>query len=149
MLRIQRTGIGIAGLIISNILLATEVSSNTTWKLQNESDKKVTIECLGRESAGPVRMKLEPVIVAAHSRTDYAWGDAWYNDGMGLNPAEWTCKAQAEGSSVAISLPKFSTEWGELIQLSVDQSGKRFSLSRESGVTDMAQRKSRATPRSQ
>lgn len=149
MLSLQWTGIGIASLIISNLLLATEVSSNTTWKLQNESDKKFTIECLGRESAGPIRMKLEPVIIAAHSRTDYAWGDAWYNDGMGLNPAEWTCKAQAEADSVAISLPEFSTEWGELIQLTVDQSGKRLSLSRESGVADMAQRKSRAIPRSQ
>lgn len=146
---LKKTLIGIVSFISSNILLAREVSSNTSWKLQNDSNQKFTIECVGRESAGPVRIKLEPINLAAQSRTEYAWGDAWYNDGMGLNPAEWTCQAQRAGDSVVITAPGFSTEWGELIRLTVDQTGKRLFLTREGGVAGMAQRKSRAIPKSQ
>ncbi len=93
----------------------------TVWMITNKSLDPVQVACEGQDPSRQIRLKLESLTVSAQSSFSYDWGDVYYNDGMGLNPATWICEVKTQKKHRSTS---FETTWGEAIMLSIDREGR-------------------------
>jgi hypothetical protein len=103
----------------------------TVWTITNKSVEPVQVACEGQEPTGQIRLKLGPLTVSARSSFSYEWGDVYYNDGMGLNPAAWICEVKTKKNQRSAS---FVTTWGEAVLLSIDQEGRLIRAEAASSV---------------
>lgn len=115
------------------IAQATVLTLGTKWTILNDTDASVTITCDRMRSDDGVSIKLKPTEVPPHQSLEYNWGDAWYNDGMGLNAGSWACSTE---SGAAIGT--FKSDWGEGVALVVKSTNGRLSLAKGDDKSKMA-----------
>lgn len=124
----QTTAVLLFGGLVAH---ATVLTFGTKWTLVNETDQGIVVACERQASDDGVTIHLEPTSIPAKSSLEYAWGDAWHNDGMGLNPGLWACRAGVEGAAAA-DAGTFKTDWGEPAQLNVSRAGQDFVITKTS-----------------
>ncbi len=126
--------IRISALIFSTfgIYSLSMAASPTQWILKNQTSQIIEVKCSGKTGEAKINPKLLPLIVPAHQNRTHIWGSNWHNDGMGLNPARWECEARALDNSQAPAKISFESQWGETIELTLNQDTKELRLSKAS-----------------
>lgn len=109
-----------------NIHAQTENSFPTVWHIINGSSTKVYLQCISPPPKGLDSALRMSASIDADSSEQYSWGDWFYNDGLGLNPGNFTCAAgehaqplQRAGKHTTL----IQTEWGEAVTLSIQKLG--------------------------
>jgi len=98
----------------------------TLWVVTNDAHDAVSIACENTSVSKPVVIAMQLKDIPARGSATHEWSKDYYNDGMGLNPGEWSC-------SVASKLPEkikahFATGWGENVKLLVSNEGSTLRL---------------------
>jgi hypothetical protein len=99
---------------------------STKWSIKNQTSQEVTLRCKNA-SSGELKIALSSLVIAADATAEYDWGEAYDNDGMGLNPGTWACSA-ASGKAKVFALAPFATTWGEAIVLKITGDGQGLAL---------------------
>jgi hypothetical protein len=97
----------------------------TVWRLHNHTDQPLNVTCVAAHDPTRPEMKLPPQQIPPRSSQTYQWPSVWYNDGMGLNAASWTCRAG--GTS---ELLRFDSDWGESVVIHLSKGKHRTLLSK-------------------
>ncbi len=105
----------------------------TTWTIHNDTAAAVTMSCRSTLAVGNVNIVLDDVKIAARSRVVHDWGVDWYNDGLGLNQAAWSCMVDA-----AAVAGGFTTGWDEALTLRVASRAGVFVVAKVSGKGSVA-----------
>ena len=112
----------------STAAMADDMQYPTKWVLENKSNAAVSLTCQGRaQGTGPIS-DLRALKVGPRSRTVFSWSSSYYNDGLGLNAAFWSCRDDRSGTIFA----PFDTGWGERVGLKIESFGGRLSLAKGS-----------------
>ncbi|MFZ9596483.1 MAG: hypothetical protein ACO3A2_10450 [Bdellovibrionia bacterium] len=96
----------------------------TQWTIINGSLQSFYVQCESEVPHGlqePIRFSLEDPVAPGQS-VAFVW-DGWSNDGLGLNPAHWTCavgKTPHPLTQGSFPQVRFSTNWGENMRLWID-----------------------------
>lgn len=98
-------------LIILFLFICIKAYSGTVWRIENGTDLYINIICLSGylDNLNNIKIKKE-FMLGPHEQEDHDWGYDWDNDGMGLNPSNWICKAYEDGKLLASTT--FDTAWG-------------------------------------
>ena len=78
-------------------------------------------------SSGEIAIALSSQVIAAGATEEYDWGEAYDNDGMGLNRGTWACNA-VSGKAKVFALAPFVTTWGEAVVLRISGDGQGLAL---------------------
>ncbi len=107
-------------------------ASPTVWKVHNRAGTPIAILCASDELIGiSGQARFESPVIASGSSYSHGWGEAWHNDGMGLNAGTFTCKANtsSDGQSVAASIT-FNVTWDEPAEISILKKDSGLNLSK-------------------
>lgn len=105
--------------------LASAAASNsfsypTLWVVQNNCLKATYVECEGQASGLSSKI---PFHLLIESKKVFKW-DGWYNDGLGLNPANWICAADYKEYPLRNNIKPMSyfsvKKFGQSINLSIN-----------------------------
>ena len=99
----------------------------TLWTLHNLSNTTVEVSCEAEKDASQVDLRLPATRIRPGGQAAYNWGASYYNDGLGLNAAHWTCTVvDLSGAGAGGIAGAFSTDWGETLGLKVSGQGGNF-----------------------
>ncbi len=118
------------GLIIAQTTCThTSYIFSTVWTIHNQTPVQFAIDCVSPPPKGLITGLTMEVIAEQNSVIHYRWGDAFYNDGMGLNPGYFTCMVwqQENGrENQNKQTIRFNTGWGEAVILSITKQYDSF-----------------------
>ena len=114
-------------LVTIGLLIGFDVHAYpTVWKVSNDTNRRLEIVCKSTSVVGLAEIKTPALSIEPHKSFNLNWGAAWYNDGMGLNQATWTCHEQ-KSPQVVLS-GQFETGWDESVLLLLKIDGERLSI---------------------
>lgn len=99
----------------------------TVWSAENLSPSSVSLSCVGEASGLGLLTDFSAVQLGAGEQDSFQWGGLYYNDGLGLNSARWTCRDDISGTV----FPEFATGWGERVRLVVKKVDGRLMLAKD------------------
>ena len=107
---------------IASILTDQLSASYTKWKVHNNTDIKIETFCTSDDITGlNNKATFSSGMIDVRSTYTHTWGSAWYNDGMGLNPAKFNCRVTSASNPNKSNYIRFKTGWNELVKLKIDQ----------------------------
>jgi hypothetical protein len=131
----------IQGFLFSAMLVfagsALAGSFPTTWEIVNSSDQTIDLACHGKGLGGSRPVDFAKKVIKSGETFQRAWGDEWYNDGLGLQAANWDCKVGPSGGDLT-SAGSFSTDWGQNMILTIAQTKSGFIIRSQDKKGDIA-----------
>lgn len=122
--------LGVWGLTLTLGSPALASSLSTKWTLRNDSKEPLAIQCQN-QSVSELKIAMSSGTIAPGSSQVYDWGDRYYNDGLGLNPGQWSCHLEGAGGKAKTAqkpLDSFQSGWGESLTLVLQLSEGRLRL---------------------
>jgi hypothetical protein len=99
---------------------ANSSSYPTIWHIENTTSQTVDVSCSGKALGGARPIELSKVTVKSGENSERVWGEERYNDGLGVQAANWECKAGPHDAAM-VKVSAFSTDWGQNMELSISQ----------------------------
>jgi hypothetical protein len=112
----------LAGLVLAGAPIRAQAHCHTRWEVNNRTGRELRVACVADGKPHLAMRTDEPV--PAGGRRVHCWGDGHYNDGLGLEPAEWTCAvgtAPDPLSTPGATLFHFRTGWMEDVELVLEE----------------------------
>ncbi len=118
------------GLLISCGLSATAqgASLSTKWTIRNHTTEAISLSCENKSSKD-LKISMKSASVDPGETSVYDWGDAYYNDGLWLNPGQWACQLTAgKKKAKQQDAESFASGWGESLTLVLQNQAGRIQL---------------------
>lgn len=110
---------------------ATHFHYPTLWKIINQSGSALYLECTTVTPGLPEPITMHSVLISSYAVATHSWGDGYYNDGLGMNPGNWTCSVGPESHPLqnpSLLKSYFSTTWGENCELLIAWEGEHWKV---------------------
>jgi hypothetical protein len=120
---------------------ATAGSFPTNWHIKNDSRDQIALSCHGEGLGGSRSVEFPVIVIAAGGSEDHAWGSQWYNDGLGLQAANWTCKAGTSPDKMTAA-GTFSSDWGQDLTMRLAKAGNGYIVELTGPAKNVAKAKS-------
>ena len=119
-------------IIACSSVFAFSSTFSSKWTIKNNLNQSINLTCKNLKENG-LNILFENKLIPHNNSVIYDWGDNYYNDGLGLNPGNWQCKAQTlEEKSSPTDFMSFSTDWGENMILIIDKYDEKIVLIKKS-----------------
>lgn len=106
----------LASLILASSVLLASAATPTVWSIHNNSQRAIEITCTGKDPHADLVMTSPAISVKAQADSSLTWGDAWFNDGLGLNAGSFNCTVK-DGARTVAATGEFKSDWGESVAL--------------------------------